>query len=129
MSIVNEHWKICDRVLLGVCVSSFISCAVLLACVHCSSGDVPCEFSYKLLVYDYKLCTLSNNLCVFIHNDFRLTPSSSKTSKASENPSSRVESNKSTDDSTIQKLKVLPATLWLQFALVACYLPEGGWLG
>ena len=94
-----------------------------LACVHRSSGDVPCESSYKLLVYGYKLCTLSDNLDLLVHNDFRLSPSSSKTSKQVRIQAQ--ESNQTNQLNIARYRKVLSAALWLQFALVACYLLEG----
>ena len=91
-----------------ISVLLFYFVVVLYFCVNAVLGA-----SHQLLGYDHKLCTLCNNLDFLVHNYFHLSSSSPKTG---EHPSS---------ENMARYRKVLAASLWLQFALVACYLPDG----
>ena len=157
VTIVNEHWSICDQVLVGVSVTSFTLCAVSLLTLTAISVDtllalllglrhkqvVTLKRTYMIIATFWLVSTalpamsLWNPLitfwCMVINYAVCLTTSIFSYTTIfvylrrhqNQVKAQAQESNQANQLNIARYRKVLSAALWLQFALVACYLPEG----
>ena len=155
--IVNEHWNICHRVLLGVSATSFILCAVSLMTLTAISVDrllalllglryrhvvtltrtniiivtfwvvsiaLPLMSLWNPLISSWGMI-INYALCVTI-SIFSYTIIFIYLRRHQNQVNTQAQQSNQTNQLNMARYrKVLAASLWLQFALVACYLPDG----